>query len=118
MRGWRCTQGRVITAEMRRGRTKNSDGCLLYDPVLRYSYSVGGHTFEGTRFTHKAVRNADGLATQFIARLSQDAEVPVYYHPHNPAEALVRPLPWQGSAMAALACALLLFLLAAGYYLA
>jgi len=112
MRAWQCTQGRVVTAEMRRGKTKSSDGCLLYDPVLRYSYTVGGHTFEGSRFTHQAVRNAAGRTTQFIARLTQGAEVPVYYHPRNPAEAVVQPLSWQGSAMAALTCALLLVMLA------
>ena len=113
MRGWLRTQGRVVTAEMRRGKTKSSDGCLLYDPVLRYSYTVGGHTFEGSRFTHRAVRNAAGRTTQFIARLTQGSEVPVYYHPRNPAEAVVQPLSWQGSAMAALTCALLLVMLAA-----
>ena len=118
MRDWRRTQGRVVTAEMRRGKTKNSDGCLLYDPVLRYSYTVGERTFEGSRFTHQAVRNAASLTTQFITRLTQGAEVPVYYHPHNPAEAVVQPLSWQGSAMAALTCAFLLVMLASVLWLA
>lgn len=118
MRDWRRTQGRVLMAEMRRGKKKTADGCLLYDPVLRYSYTVGEHTFEGSRFTHHAVRNAANLTTQFIARLAQGAEVPVYYHPHNPEEAVVQPLPWQGSAMAALICALLMMILAAGFWLA
>ena len=118
MRDWRRTQGRVVTAEMRRGKTKSSDGCLLYDPVLRYSYTVDERSFEGSRFTHQAVRNAAGQTTQFIARLTQGAEVPVYYHPRNPAEAVVQPLSWQGSAMAALTCALLLVMLAAALWLA
>ncbi len=118
MRDWRRTQGRVVTAEMRRGKTKNSDGCLLYDPVLRYSYTVDDHTFEGSRFTHQAVHNAASMTTQFITRFTQGAEVPVYYHPRNPAEAVVQPLSWQGSAMAALSCALLLVILAAGFWLA
>ena len=118
MRGWQRTQGRVLTAEMRRGKKKSPDGCLLYDPVLRYSYTVGEHTFEGSRFTHQAVRNAAGRTTQFIARLAQGSEVPVYYHPRNPAEAVVQPLAWQGSAMAALSSALLLVMLAAALKLA
>ncbi len=113
MRGWRRTEGRVVMAEMRRGKHKTPDGCLLYDPVLRYSYTVGGQTFEGSRFTHQAVSNAAGRTTQFITRLTQGSEVPVYYHPRNPAEAVVQPLSWQGSAMAALTCALLLITLAA-----
>lgn len=111
MRGWQRTQGRVVTAEMRRGKQKTPDGCLLYDPVLRYTYTVGGHTFEGSRFTHRAIGNPAGLTTQFITRLTQGSEVPVYYHPRNPEEAVVQPLPWQGSAMAALTCALLLLTL-------
>ncbi len=118
MRGWQLTQGRVVAAEMRRGKKKTSDGCLLYDPVLRYSYTVGGHTFEGSRFTHQAVGNAAHLTTQYIARLTQGAEVPVYYHPRNPAEAVVQPLPWQGAAKAALTCGLLLIVLAAVFWLA
>ncbi len=113
MREWRRTEGRVVTAEMRRGKTKTSDGCLLYDPVLRYSYTVGGQTFEGSRFTNQAAGDAARRTTQFITHLSQGAEVPVYYHPRNPAEAVVQPLSWQGSAMAALTCALLLVILAA-----
>lgn len=112
MRDWRCTQGRVVTAEMRRGKKKSPDGCLMYDPVLRYSYTVGGNTFEGSRFTHQAVGNAAGRTTHFIARLTQGSEVPVYYHPRNPEEAVVQPLSWQGSAMAALISALLLVMLA------
>ncbi len=118
MRDWRRTEGRVLTAEMRRGKQKTPDGCLLYDPVLRYAYTVGGHTFEGSRFTHKAARNTAGLTTQFITRLTQGAEVPVYYHPRNPADAVVQPLSWQGSAMAALVCALLLVMLATVLWLA
>ncbi|WP_395732310.1 DUF3592 domain-containing protein [Prosthecobacter sp.] len=113
MREWRRTEGRVVMAEMRREKHKTPDGCLLYAPVLRYSYSVGGQTFEGTRFTHQAVTNAPSLTTQFITRLTQGSEVPVYYHPRNPEQAVVQPLPWQGSAMAALTCALLLVMLAA-----
>lgn len=113
MRGWQLTQGRVVTAEMRRGKNKSPDGCLLYDPLLRYSYTVGGHTFEGSRFTHQAVTNAANQTTQFITRLTLGAKVPVYYHPRNPAEAVVQPLSWHGSAMATLISALLLVLLAA-----
>jgi len=118
MRGWQRTQGHVLKAEMRRGTKKTFDGCLLYDPILRYSYTVGGHTFEGSRFTHQAAGNADSLTTQFIARLTQGSEVPVYYHPSNPAEAVVQPLSWQGWAMAALSSALLLVALAAVLWLA
>ncbi|OYW77428.1 MAG: hypothetical protein B7Z37_04100 [Verrucomicrobia bacterium 12-59-8] len=118
MRNWQRTQGSVVTAEMRRGKKKSPDGCLLYDPVLRYSYTVGEHTFEGSRFTHQAVSNAANQTTQFIARLTQGSEVPVYYHPLNPAEAVVQPLSWQGSAMAALTSALLLVMLAAALWFA
>lgn len=107
MRRWACTSGRIITAEMRRGKKKNSDGSLLYDPVLRYSYAVGGSRFESTRFTHQAVSNAAQLATQFITRVQQDAEVPVYYDPQDPRCAVVHPMPWHGSALGAALCAVL-----------
>ncbi|MFO1484823.1 MAG: DUF3592 domain-containing protein [Verrucomicrobiaceae bacterium] len=111
MKKWCRTQGRVITAEMRRGRKKNSDGCWLYDPVLRYSYAVGDRTFESSNFTHRAVNNAANLAAQFISRIQKGAEVPVYYHPHNPAQSVVQPMPWQGSATGAAMCAVLLLAL-------
>lgn len=118
MRRWPRTQGRVITAEMRRGKKKSSDGSLLYDPVLRYSYAVGGRTFESTRFTHRAVSNAANLATQFITRQPKDAEVAVYYHPQNPAEAVVQPMPWRGAAVGAGLCAALLLAAAVQFFLA
>ncbi|MBN8418247.1 MAG: hypothetical protein J0L73_04980 [Verrucomicrobia bacterium] len=35
----------------------------------------------------------------------------LYYHPRNPSEAVVQRLPWQGSAMDARTCALLLLTL-------
>ena len=113
MRRWHKTQGRVITAEMRRGKKKSSDGSLLYDPVLRYAYQVGGRMFESSLFTHRAVSNAANLATQQIARLTQGAEVPVYYHPRNPAHAVLQPMPWRAAAAGAAVCAVLLLGVAA-----
>lgn len=116
MRHWPRTCGRVITAEMRRGKKKSSDGSILYDPVLRYSYTVGQLTFESSSFTHRTVSNAAHLASQFITRIQKNAEVPVYYHPQNPAEAVVQPMPWLGSAVGMATCAFLL-LLALGLHL-
>ncbi|HEY1051003.1 MAG TPA: DUF3592 domain-containing protein [Prosthecobacter sp.] len=110
MRRWYRTSGRVLSAEMRRGKKKSPDGSLLYDPVLRYSYTVGQLTYESSSFTHPAVSNAAHLATQFITHISKNAEVPVYYHPRNPAEAVVRPVPWHGPAVGMGACAFLLVL--------
>lgn len=101
---------------MRRGKKKSSDGSILYDPVLRYSYSVGQLTFESNSFTHRTVSNAAHLASQFITRIPKNAEVPVYYHPQNPAEAVVQPMPWHGAAVGMAACAFLL-LLALGLHL-
>jgi hypothetical protein len=118
MRRWPKTQGRVITAEMRRGKKKSSDGSLLYDPVLRCSYAVGGRTFESTRFTHRAVSNAAHLATQFITRLHQNVEVAVYYRPQNPAEAVVQPMPWRAAATSIVLCAVLLLTAAVRFFLA
>lgn len=113
MHRWPSTLARVITAEMRRGKKKSSDGSLMYDPVLRYSYVVAGRTFEGSSFTHRAVSNAANMATQFITQAQKNAEMLVYYHPHDPAEAVVQPMPWRGAAVGALFCALLLLALAA-----
>lgn len=116
MRGWQLTQGRVVAAEMRRGKNKSPDGCLLYGPVLRCSYTVGGQTAEGSRFTHQAVSHAPILTIEFITRLKLGAKVPVYYHQRNPAEAVVQLLSWQGSATATLVCALFLIVLAAALW--
>lgn len=118
MHRWPQTRGLVITAEMRRGKKKTSDGCLLYEPVLRYSYAVEGRTFESSRFTHRSVGNAANLTTQFVTRIRKNAEVPVYYHPRNPAEAVVQPMSWHGAALGAVVCALVLMALAARLLLA
>jgi hypothetical protein len=67
---------------------------------------------------HPAVRNAASVNTQSTTRLSQDAEVPLHHHRRNPSQAVVQPLSWHGSAMAALICALLLVVLAARLWLA
>lgn len=114
MRLWPRTQGRVLTAEMRRGKKKAFEGCLLYDPVLLYSYAVGDRVFESSTFTPQAVSNAERLTMEFITRCQKHSELPVYYHPGDPAQAVVQPMPWQGSALGAAGCALLLVLLVAG----
>jgi hypothetical protein len=111
MRSWHRTQGRILAAEMRRGERKSSDGSLLYDPVVRYSYSVGDRVFESSRFTHRTVSNAEYLATQFIRGVQKEAEVPIYYHPQDPALAVVRPMPWKTPAFGAAVCALIAALL-------
>lgn len=118
MRCWPSTQGRVLLAEMRRGKTKTADGCLLFDPVLKYSYTVGSQTFEGVRFTHPAASNAATMAAQFITSLGAKTEVLVYYHPSNPADAVVQPLVWQASAVGAFASLVVFFALAAAACLA
>ena len=116
MRRWCRTQGRVLTAEMRRGKRKAFEGSLLYDPVLRYSYAVGDRVFESSTFTHQTVRNAERLTSELISRCQKHPELPVYYHPGDPAQAVVQPMPWQGSALGATGFALLLALLATGLF--
>ncbi len=51
-------------------------------------------------------------------RRTQGRLVTAFYHPRNPAEALIQPLSLQGAARAALICALLLVMLAAIFWLA
>jgi hypothetical protein len=109
MRNWPKVKALVTAAELRRGQKKGFEGCRLYDPLLRYQYSVAGQSYEGARYTHPAVSNAEVLTAQFITQLGNPgAEIDVYYHPQNPAEAVVQPLPWQGAAVVMAVAALLL----------
>jgi len=107
MRRWRQTMGRVVKAEMQRGRRKTSEGCRLFDPVLRYTYNVGGRTYECDRFTHQLIKNVAFRLAIFIGRHNPGTEVPVYYHPRNPELAVLQPMPWQGAATGMMFCSLI-----------
>jgi hypothetical protein len=108
VRHWRQTTGRVISAEVLRTEVL-SDGDANIDIVARFAYTVEGREYIGDRlglFTGDTRHNTRGGAAAHIARLAPGTEIPVWYDPANPAEAVsnrsIPSLYWVAAGIGAL----------------
>jgi hypothetical protein len=80
-------EGVIIVSEFKRG----SDGGR-YDWVLQYTYTVGGTTYTGTRYSPNAeTRYHERDAGRMAAAFPVGARVPVAYDPDAPTVAYLRP---------------------------
>jgi uncharacterized protein DUF3592 len=90
VRQWRPTTGRVISAEVRKTDVL-ADGDANIDVVVRFAYTVDGREYTADRlglFTEHARYGTMGGATAHAARLTPGTEIPVWYDPSNPADAV------------------------------
>ena len=83
---WPTTTGTVTlsTVEAR----SDSEGGTTYYPVVRYSYQVGGQIFQGSRIAPGMEVGGSG-AGKVSARYPMGAQVPVYYDPQSPSDAVL-----------------------------
>lgn len=83
---WPTTTGTIIlsTVEAR----SDSEGGTTYYPVVRYTYQVRGQTFQGDRIAPGMEVGGSG-AGKVSARYPTGAQVPVYYDPQSPSDAVL-----------------------------
>jgi hypothetical protein len=108
VRQWRQTTGRVVGTEVRQTDVL-SDGDANIDVIVRYAYTVDGRDYVGERFWLFPARgrhNTKGRATDYAARLPKGTEIPVWYDPTNPGDAVSdRSVPgffWAAAALGTL----------------
>jgi hypothetical protein len=98
--GWREVEAELVSAEMKRLGRKGDEGCSLFDPVIRYTYSVNGNQYEGrsvsTESHSSVLQQIVGLVTRFQG--GRIKTVKAFHHPKRPDLAVLVPLPWQGPA--------------------
>lgn len=92
---WRSTLGMITASALERRSRGTNRGYANYAAV-RYSYQVGGQTYQGTCFDLGSAVSGKG-AKKVIARYPVGAEVMVFYNPQNPSEAVLErrnPTQW------------------------
>lgn len=82
---WPSTTGTVQTSRIE--TRSGSDGSTDY-PIVTYSYKVMGQDYQGSRIAPGMEVGGSGAAG-VIARYPIGAQVPVYYDPQNPSDAVL-----------------------------
>ncbi|AKQ68302.1 hypothetical protein A176_005214 [Myxococcus hansupus] len=106
---WPTVQGTITRSEV---ETVRSNKSISYRPLVAYTYSVDGQTYEGNK--HRISSWSGGeleAAEAMVARYPIGASIPVYYRPSQPSTATL--LPGLGNAELFLLMILLPFNLAA-----
>lgn len=113
-RHWQQTTGRVVNSEIRVEEVL-AEGDRNIDVLASYTYIANGRSFTGTRlglfeglFRHRKM----SLASERLKQLAPGTEIPVWFDPANPADAVSdKSVPFTFWAIAALG---LLFVVGAG----
>ena len=107
MLSWREVEARLVSAEMRRLGRKGDEGCALFDPVVRYTYSVNGHQYESRSLSTVLHRSVVQQMVEVVTKYQRYRidRVKAFHHPERPDLAVLVPLPWQPPACAVLLAA-------------
>jgi hypothetical protein len=85
-------QGQVLSGAVR--KYTGSKGRVYYRAIFHYRYEVNGQTFESSRYRydgHPTFGNFND-AEDKLALHPEGSDIPVYYNPANPRDALLSPL--------------------------
>ena len=88
---WPTAIGKVISSEVRVEESSDPDDrSTWYNPVVSYSYDVGGRTLEGSRIRFANMRRGSRAKAEEIAgRYRPGAPVTVRYNPARAEEAVL-----------------------------
>jgi hypothetical protein len=86
---WPSAVGMVTGTAARAHRTDGSTS--HYFPTVSYAYAVAGRQFTGSRVAFGPAAHLRGYATaeQAMAHYTIGGQLPVYYNPRNPGEAVL-----------------------------
>lgn len=88
---WPTTAGQILVSTIQY-RRKSGGGHSLY-PVVLYTYQVEGQSYQSQRIYFGTLLGGSAL-TGISQKYPVGAQVPVYYNPENPAEAVLeRTIP-------------------------
>jgi hypothetical protein len=90
---WPATQGQITDARVSRSVDTDSDGSTstTYSAKVAYTYQVGGQDYNGHNITFgfNPSYSSQSKAQATIARYQVGSQVPVYYDPSNPSDAVL-----------------------------
>jgi len=81
------TTGVVTKSEVKRRRSSNGSS---YHPDIEFRYEVDGQAFEGDQYAYGVFGTSGGsLAWKAVRKFPEGKQVPVYYHPTDPTDAIL-----------------------------
>ena len=100
MRNYPTVTGRLLKAEVVYLASSGDSGGG-YMPSVEYEYRVEGKLYQSQQRTALPIRVLTGKAAaqKKVDQLLSTLEIPVYYNPHAPWEAFLRPGPYGGLAI-------------------
>lgn len=92
-RRWPSVEGRVLSSEVTSHRSLNSSGThtTIYEPKIRYEYTVSGEADTSDQISYSAVggASAESWAETLAAKYPAGSAVRVFYNPTTPSEAVL-----------------------------
>ncbi len=92
-RTWQSTTGRIIASsvEIRHGTSSEGGRTTSHYPVIAYEYQVNGQRIYGQRlaFGGEVGYGSRTTAENIVAKYVPGSNVPVYYNPENPNDAVL-----------------------------
>lgn len=90
VRWWSRTRGRILKMDLRKSQRRQTDGSIVYEPVIQYAYEVGERVLEGRRISAEQSIGALTCGLKMMKAYQPGAEVPVFYDPARPNEAVLQ----------------------------
>jgi hypothetical protein len=92
---WPTANGSILSSRLdQQTRTERNQGRTYtrtsYTPIIEYTYTAGGQTYQGSRIFPDASMSYDhGTAQGIVNRYQPGAPVAVHYDPGDPAQAVL-----------------------------
>lgn len=91
---WPTVTGKVISVQVHEHKHYDSEDHRTeysYEPVVEYTYTVGGRQYSGSKISFGANRFDRNTAQKKAATYPQGASVTVFYDPSDPAKSVLEP---------------------------
>jgi len=88
-RDWPFVEGVLIMVDP--GERYDKDGTDISRPRLRYRYTVGRKTYEGSRLWYRSGPFSDNPTPDLASGVCVGDTVDVYYDPNQPSRAVLQP---------------------------
>jgi hypothetical protein len=102
------TRGRILKVDLRKSQRRQEDGSIVYEPVIQYDYEVGGRVLQGRKISSENSVGALTWGLSMMKAFRPGTEVPVFYHPARPNEAVLKVVSLRYHALCLAVCAVLL----------